>query len=326
MGVADPMRVEAEALALPAAAVGERGLGGRALRGIGRFVRRKPLGAFGGLIVLAMLVLATFADARVLGSSGPLIAPSGYNDQNLRSSQRLQGPSLTHPFGTDELGRDLLSRVIYGARVSVVIGFSAVAMSTVLSAAVGIASGYYGGRFDTLLQRVVDIWIAFPPLILLVTLVSLFAARGSPEERSFWIIVALGILLAAGSSRVIRGAVIALKTSPYIEAAKALGAVDARILLQHVLPNVVPVVIILATLQLGTAILAEAAISFLGYGVPAPFPAWGNMLSLQGLSYMRRDPWLAIWPGLAIALAVYGFNMLGDALRDVVDPRLRGST
>jgi peptide/nickel transport system permease protein len=270
-------------------------------------------------------VLATFSDARIFGSSEPLLAPSGYNEQNLRRDERLQPPTLSHPFGTDELGRDLLSRVIYGARVSVVIGFSAVAIAMVLATAIGVVSGYYGGWFDTLFQRLVDVWIAFPPLILVVTIVSLFAQRGGPEQRTFWIIIALAILLAASASRVVRGAVMALKHSPYIDAARALGATDARILLVHIFPNVVPVLIVLATLQLGTAILAEAAISFLGYGVPSPFPAWGNMLSLQGLAFMRVHPWLAIWPGLAIALAVYGFNVLGDALRDIADPRLRGT-
>ena len=293
------------------------------LRAVGLFIRRKPLGAFGGFLILVLLFTATFADGRVIGRSGPLLAPHWYDDQSL--TERLQGPSMSHPFGTDELGRDMLSRVIYGARVSVVIGFSAVTIAAIISILVGTLSGYFGGWFDTLVQRVVDIWISFPPLVLLITLVTVFAFRASPERRAFWLIIALGILIAAGSSRVVRGAVISIRNNQYVEAARALGASDLRIIFLHIVPDVLPVVIILSTVQLGAAILAEASISFLGYGIPPPFPAWGSMLSGKGILYMRADPWLAFWPGLAIALAVFGFNMLGDGLRDVLDPRLRGA-
>jgi peptide/nickel transport system permease protein len=271
-----------------------------------------------------MLFVATFADGRVIGRSEPLLAPQWYDDQAL--TERLQSPSLHHPFGTDEVGRDMFSRVIYGARVSVVIGFSAVTIAAIISTLVGTLSGYFGGWFDTFVQRVVDIWISFPPLVLLVTIVTMFSPRGGPEQRAFWLILALGIIIAAGSSRVVRGAVISVKHNQYVEAARTLGASDLRIILRHIVPNVLPVVIILSTVQLGSAILAEASISFLGYGIPPPFPAWGTMLSGKGILYMRADPWLAFWPGLAIALAVYGFNMLGDALRDVLDPRLRGAS
>jgi len=302
----------------------ERRLWADTLRGIGLFVRRKPLGAFGGFLVLVMLFVATFADGRVIGRSEPLLAPQWYDDQAL--TERLQSPSLRHPFGTDELGRDMLSRVIYGARVSVVIGFSAVTIAAIISTLVGTLSGYFGGWFDTLAQRVVDIWISFPPLVLLVTIVTMFSPRGGPEQRALWLILALGIIIAAGSSRVVRGAVMSVRHNQYVEAARTLGASDLRIVLRHILPNVLPVVIILSTVQLGSAILAEASISFLGYGIPPPFPAWGTMLSGKGILYMRADPWLAFWPGLAIALAVFGFNMLGDALRDVLDPRLRGAS
>jgi peptide/nickel transport system permease protein len=312
---------ETEAMTAPAARVEHRPWVG-ALRAVGSFARRKPLGAFGGFLVVLMLFTATFADGRVIGRTEHLLAPYWYDDQNL--SERLEGPSLQHFFGTDELGRDLFSRVIYGARVSVVIGFSAVTIAAFISILVGTVSGYFGGWLDTSVQRLVDIWIAFPPLVLLVTLVSVFSPRGGPEERAFWIILTMGVIIAAASSRVVRGAVIAVKHNQYIDAAHTLGASDARIIFRHILPNILPVVIILSTVQLGAAILAEAAISFLGYGVPPPFPAWGTMLSGKGLLYMRADPWLAFWPGLAIALAVYGFNMLGDALRDVLDPRLRG--
>jgi peptide/nickel transport system permease protein len=286
----------------------------RVLRALWWFTRRKPLGAFGGFIVVVMLVVALTAQ---------WIAPYWYDDQSW--TETMQGPSLKHPFGTDDLGRDMLSRVIYGARVSVVVGFSAVAISGVVAAFIGVISGYYGGRFDTMFQRLVDIWMSFPALVLLITIVSTFSRSGVFWNRVVAIIVVLGIIMAAGSSRVIRGAAISVKNNQYVEAARCMGASDARILIQHILPNVFAVIIILATVQLGAAILAESSISFLGWGVPPPFPSWGQMLSYKGILFMRADPWIAIWPGLAIALSVYGFNMLGDALRDVLDPRLRGS-
>jgi peptide/nickel transport system permease protein len=302
----------------------ERRLWADTLRSIGLFIRRKPLGAVCGFLILVMLFAAIFADGRVIGRNEPLLAPQWYDHQAL--TERSQGPSLHHPFGTDELGRDMLSRIIYGARVSVVVGFSAVTLAALISTLVGTLSGYFGGWLDTLTQRVVDIWISFPPLVLLVTIVTMFSPRGGPEQRAFWLILALGIIIAAGSSRVVRGAVISVRNNQYVEAARTLGASDLRIVVRHIVPNVLPVVIILSTVQLGAAILAEASISFLGYGIPPPFPAWGTMLSGKGIQYMRADPWLAFWPGLAIALAVYSFNMLGDALRDVLDPRLRGAS
>ncbi len=286
----------------------------RVLGALWWFTRRKPLGAFGGFIVVVMLVVALTAQ---------WIAPYWYDDQSW--TETMQGPSLEHPFGTDDLGRDMLSRVIYGARVSVVVGFSAVAISGIVAAIIGVISGYYGGRFDTMFQRLVDIWMSFPALVLLITIVSTFSRSGVFWNRVIAIIVVLGIIMAAGSSRVIRGAAISVKNNQYVEAARCMGASDARILVQHILPNVFAVIIILATVQLGAAILAESSISFLGWGVPPPFPSWGQMLSYKGILFMRADPWIAIWPGLAIALSVYGFNMLGDALRDVIDPRLRGS-
>jgi peptide/nickel transport system permease protein len=285
----------------------------RVLRGLWRFFRRKPLGAFGGILVLAMIAVAVTAQ---------WIAPYWYDDQSWKEA--MQGPSLKHLFGTDDLGRDVLSRVIYGARVSAVVGFSAVTISAVVATTVGTVSGYYGGWFDSLFQRLVDIWMSFPAIVILVTIVSAFSRSGDPVHRVVAITLVMGILMAAGSSRVIRGAAISVKTNQYVEAARCIGAGDVRILAHHILPNVFAVVIILATVQLGAAILAESSISFLGWGVPPPFPSWGQMLSSKGLLYMRVDVWLALWPGLAIAFSVYGFNMLGDALRDVLDPRLRG--
>lgn len=292
----------------------ERSLLSRVLRSLWWFTRRKPLGAFGGFLVVVMIFVAITAQ---------WIAPYWYDDQSW--AEAMQGPSLAHPFGTDDLGRDMLSRVIYGARVSVVVGFSAVTISALIATVVGTISGYYGGWFDSLFQRLVDIWMSFPGLVILVTVVSAFSRSGDPVHRILAITVVLGTMMAAGSSRVIRGATIAMKNNQYVEAARCIGANDTRILARHILPNVFAVIIILATVQLGGAILVESSISFLGWGVPPPFPSWGQMLSFKGILFMRAHPWLALWPGLAIALAVYGFNMLGDALRDVLDPRLRGS-
>lgn len=273
-----------------------------------QFIQRKPLGAIGGALVLLLLVVAVTA---------PLLSPYEYDVG--QSSVRLQGPSLAHPFGTDASGRDMLSRIIWGARISVTVGFGAVAISTILAVTIGVVSGYFGGWVDLLVQRLVDIWIAFPALVLLISLV---AAIGP----GLWsVTVILGILLAPGTSRVVRSAVIGIRHLPYIESASCIGAGHTRVIWKYVLPNVFAPIIVLATVQLGTAILAESTLSFLGYGVPPPYPAWGGMLSGTGRAFMLQSPWLSIWPGLAISLAVFGFNMLGDALRDELDPRLRGS-
>ena len=272
------------------------------------FLHRKPLGAIGAAIVLLLIVVALAA---------PLLAPYEY-DVGV-ASERLQGPSLAHPFGTDANGRDMLSRIIWGARISVTVGFGAVALSTLLAVVVGTASGYFGGTIDLVVQRLVDIWIAFPALVLLISMVAVIG----PGLWSITFI--LGILLAPGTSRVVRSAVIAIRHLPYIESASCIGAGHVHVILKYILPNVFAPVIVLATAQLGTAILAEATLSFLGYGVPPPYPAWGGMLSGTGRAFMLQSPWLSFWPGLAISLVVFGFNMLGDALRDELDPRLRGS-
>ena len=272
------------------------------------FIARKPLGAIGGALVLLLIVIAIAA---------PVTAPYPYDVGN--AAERLQGPTIAHPFGTDANGRDMLSRIIWGAQVSVTVGFGAVLISTVLAVTIGMISGYYGGWVDLVVQRLVDVWISFPALVLLISMVAV-AGPG------LWSITAiLGILLAPGTSRVVRSAVLAIRHQPYIESASCIGAGDTWVLLRYILPNVFAPIIVLATVQLGTAILAESTLSFLGYGVPPPYPAWGSMLSGTGRAFMLQSPWLSIWPGLAISLAVFGFNMLGDALRDELDPRLRGS-
>src|SRR5207253_8464609 len=194
----------------------------------------------------------------------------------------------------------------------------AVALTTVFATIIGVSSAYLGGAYDIVVQRVVDAWMSFPALVIIL---SMLAALGPGLLN---LILALSILGAAGTSRVIRGAALSTMQNPYVEAARALGAGHARVILCHVLPNVMATIIILATIGLGTVILAESALSFLGFGVPPPYPSWGGMLSGSGRTYMLRALWMAIWPGAAISLAVFGFNMLGDALRDVLDPRLRG--
>jgi peptide/nickel transport system permease protein len=275
---------------------------------VARFCRRKPLGALGGLIVAGLLAMALFAR---------WIAPHDY-DETIRAA-RMKPPGVAYWMGTDNLGRDIFSRVVYGARVSVTVGFGAVLLATLLAATIGITSGYFGGAYDIAVQRVVDAWQSFPALVIVL---SLMAVLGPGLLN---VIFALGVIGAAGASRVIRAATLGIAANAYFEAARAIGCGHVRIILRYVLPNVASTIIILATIGLGTAILAESALSFLGFGVPPPYPSWGAMLSGSGRSFMYRAPWMAFWPGLAISLAVFGFNMLGDALRDVLDPRLRGT-
>ena len=305
-------RVEIPQQVAPVKAAHARGRSWRGsidtLRALGRFTRRKPLGAIGAVIVVALLVMAVFAEQ---------IAPYGY-DESIRGA-RMQSPSATYWLGTDNLSRDIWSRIVYGARVSITIGFATVGMAVALATTVGVSSGYFGGIYDLIVQRVVDAWLSFPALVIVL---SVMAVLGPGLLN---VALSLAIIIAAINSRVIRGATIAIAHGTYVEAARAVGCGHARIIMRHILPNVVATIIILATIGLGTAILAESALSFLGFGVPPPYPAWGAMLSGSGRTYMFRAPWMAIWPGVAISLAVFGFNMLGDALRDVLDPRLRGA-
>jgi peptide/nickel transport system permease protein len=278
------------------------------VRAVLRFARRKPLGAVGGVVVLALLVLALFADQ---------IAPHSYA-QSIPGA-RMKPPSGQFWMGTDNLSRDIWSRVVYGARISVTVGFVTVALATLMATAVGVSSAYLGGAYDMVVQRLVDAWISFPALVIIL---SLMAALGPGLPN---LILALSILGASSASRVIRGATLAVIAHSYIEAGHAVGAGHLRIVLRHVLPNVMTTILILATIGLGQVILAESALSFLGFGIPPPYPSWGGMLSGSGRSFMYHAPWMALFPAMAISLAVFGFNMLGDALRDVLDPRLRGS-
>jgi peptide/nickel transport system permease protein len=292
----------------PGGAAVARGHAARIGAAILWFCRQKPLGALGALIVTTLIVVALAAD---------WIAPYHYGDTI--AGANMKAPSRVFWLGTDNLGRDVFSRVVYGARVSITVGFGAVLLSNVLAAVIGITSGYFGGTYDLIVQRIVDAWQSFP---FLVVILSIMAVLG---PGLFNVVLALGILGSAGASRIVRGAAISVTQNQYVEAARALGAGHLRIMCLYIMPNVMATLIVIATIGLGAFILAESALSFLGFGVPPPYPSWGAMLSGSGRSLFYRAPWMAIWPGAAISLAVFGFNMLGDALRDVLDPRLRGS-
>lgn len=282
-----------------------------------RFVRRKPLAGFG------LLVLLLIAFVSLPGVDG-LITTHTYQQQEIASI--LKGPSPEHFLGTDQLGRDVYSRMIVGARIAVVIGFGGTAMTIAVSAVIGLFSGYSRGWTDTLVQRLVELWYAFPPLVLLVALTPFFRQSISDlKVLEIKMAFVIAMLYASGDVRVIRSAVLTLVNLDYVEAARVMGASHLRIMVRHILPNVVPVMIVLATVNVGAIIITEASISFLGLGIPDPFPSWGRMLSGAGREHLVRQPLLSIWPGFAIAAVVFGFNMLGDGLRDVLDPRLRGS-
>jgi peptide/nickel transport system permease protein len=296
-----------EAIAQPQV-IGKESRLPRAVRVPLLFCRKKPLGGLGGVIVVAMLVMATGAE---------WIAHYPY-DQSIAGA-RMKPPGPEFWMGTDNLSRDMWSRVVYGARVSVTVGFATIALGMLIATAIGISSAYLGGAYDLVVQRVVDAWMSFPYLVIIL---SIMAVLGPGLLN---LILALSILIAASGARVIRGAALSVMQNPYLEAARAMGSGHFRIVLRYVLPNVMATILILATIGLGAVILAESSLSFLGFGVPPPYPSWGSMLSGSGRSYMYRAPWMAFWPGLAISLAVFGFNMLGDALRDVLDPRLRGA-
>lgn len=271
-----------------------------------RFTRRKPLGAFGGFLILFLLFLALTA---------PWIAP--YHYQTTDVVNRLQGSSADHWLGTDRLGRDVMSRLIWASQTTVIISFGAAILLGIAAATIGILSGYFRGWVDIVLQRFVDIWQAFPTLIALIVIVSIIG------NGRFQLILVLGLITAAGTSRVVRSKALSVCAEPYIEAARVVGAPGWRIMLMHILPNVFPTVFVLSAVRLGGIVLTEASLSFLGFGTPPPFPTWGAMLQ-DSLASAASHPMMAIWPGLAIAAAVFGFNLLGDALRDVLDPRMRG--
>lgn len=274
-----------------------------------RLIREKPLGTAGGIIVLVLFAVGALAD---------VLAPYGMNEVDLYA--RLAAPSGQHPFGTDNVGRDVFSRIVYGAQVSVIVGLAGACISALVSTILGVISGYAGGKTDMIIQRFVDAWMCFPALFLLLTAMAV-AGPGIVQ-----VIVLLGLMRGITGARVVRSAVLGIKENVYIAAARNVGVSNMRMLLRHVLPNVMAPIIILFTVSMGYMIITEATLSFLGFGVPPPQPSWGGMLSGPGRQFMLKAPWMALFPGLALAAVVWGINMFGDALRDLLDPRLRGGS
>lgn len=269
-------------------------------------MRTRPLGLFGLLLVSLLVLSAVFA---------PWLAPYSPFEQDMQV--RLSGPSLAHVLGTDEVGRDLLSRVIWGAQVSMRVGIIAVGQGTLSGAFWGMISGYFGGWIDNAIQRIMDALIAFPAIVLAMTMIFLL---GPSLEN---VMLAIAIVITPGNSRIVRSVVLSIKENLYVEAARTIGAGHTRILLHHILPNSFAPILVLITLYFGNAILIEASLSFLGLGVRPPTPSWGAMLNDSGRLYFENNPWIALVPGAAISLGVMGFNLFGDALRDIFDPRLR---
>ena len=272
----------------------------------GRLFREKPLGAIGAIFCLIFLLAGIFAD---------VLAPYGYNQ--IMPINRMKPPSWQFWFGTDNLGRDIFSRVLYGARLSVIIGLSAAGIGTFISLVIGIVSGYIGGKVDMLVQRFVDAWLSFPGIVILIVVVAV-VGPGMPQ-----IIGILGVQGGIAGSRIIRSAVLSVREQSYVHAAQSIGGTPMRVMLRHILPNVMAPVIVLFTVGVGNVILAESALSFLGFGVPPPAPTWGGMLTGSSRNYMYLAPWMALAPGICLTLVVFSINMFGDALRDLLDPRMR---
>jgi peptide/nickel transport system permease protein len=275
--------------------------------GISSFVQRKPLGAIGAVILFAFIVVALLA---------PQLATHDPDLNNYRA--RVKPPSVEHWFGTDNFGRDIYSRVIYGARISMYVGILATLLGTSIGAAAGLLSGFLGGRTDQFMQRVADVMFTIPGLVLAMAIVTMLG------PSMFNVVLAIAIPRIPDTNRVIRSAVLSVKESLYVDAAHAVGCANWRIMLRHILPNVLAPYIVIASAGLSGAILVESSLSFLGLGVPPPAPSWGRMLSTEGMRFFETATWMAVFPGIFISAAVFGANLFGDALRDVLDPKLRG--
>jgi peptide/nickel transport system permease protein len=273
-----------------------------------RFCRKKPLGAAGGALMLVMLVTAVFAN--VLATYDPIATDA---------ANTLARPGPEHWLGSDHLGRDIYSRIVHGARVSLIVGVMSTLCGSVFGGLIGLLSAYFGGKTDLITQRVLDILQGLPLLVLALVM---SAALGPSVQN---VIIAISVPIIPRAARVIRASVLSIREMQYVEAARALGLRHLRIAFRHILPNTMGPFIVLTTAQLGSAILVEASLSFLGLGVPEPYPSWGRMLSVSAAEYAQKAPWLVLFPGIAISLAVFGSNLLGDALRDTLDPRLRGA-
>ncbi len=284
-------------------------IGGETWAVIRKFVVTKPLGAIGGLVIVILILTAFFA---------PSLAP--YDVYELNQKLQFGAPSISHPFGSDEFGRDLLSRIIMGTRIAMLIGFLASFSGATMGAVVGVVSAYIGGKTDLYIQRVMDILLAFPLLILALAIVTVLG-------RSITnLIIAIAIPLIPRTARIVRSSALAAKELVYVEAARAVGSSHIRVMFRHIAPNIMAPYLIVLTATLGSAILTEASLSFLGLGTAEPTPSWGLMLSGGAPLYAEKAPWVAIFPGLAISMAVFGFNLFGDSLRDALDPRLRHRT
>ena len=269
-------------------------------------IKKKPLGALGFFITILLFFVGLFAD---------YLAPYGINE--LHMSDRLLAPSTSYWLGTDNLGRDIFSRVIYGARVSLIVGLSVSIIATIISISLGMLSAYIGGKFDLIIQRFVDGFMCIPILIIIMVVISMLG------QGLIQLIVIMGFSFGISGSRYSRGFALTIIQNTYIESAKAIGCSTSRILIFHVLPNILPLIIVGFTILLPGVILMEAGLSFLGYGIPPPDPSWGGMLSGTNRSYMFLAPWMVIWPGFALSLVVFGTHMFGDAMRDLLDPRLK---
>ena len=272
------------------------------------FCREKPLGALAAILLLVLLLAAAFAET--LATHDPIRTDAEHT---------LAPPDHAHWFGTDNLGRDIYSRIIYGARISLAVGIASTLLGALFGGIIGVISGYFGGWFDLMAQRMMDILQGLPLLILALVM----AAALGPSIGN--VIVAISVPIIPRAQRVIRASVIAIREFVYIEAARALGVGHSRIAFRHVLPNTIGPFIVLMTAQFGGAILVEAALSFLGLGVPEPYPSWGRMLSISAAEFAQKAPWMVLFPGIAISLVVFASNLLGDAVRDKLDPRLRGA-
>jgi peptide/nickel transport system permease protein len=296
------MNPSVEALAQDSRALGPA----RWLVGLGRFARRRPLGAAGAVIILLMIGAAAFA---------PFIAP--YHPLETDFAAQFSPPTAAHWLGTDAFGRDLLSRLIYGSRTALLVGFTSAFLGATLGAILGVASAYFGGRIDLVVQRIVDLFLAFPIIILALAVVSILGTGVGN------VIMAITVPMVPNCARVVRSSALAVRQMPYIDAARAAGSGHERIIFRHMLPNVMAPYLIMLTAYVGQAILLEASLSFLGLGVAEPTPAWGLMLRGAAVEFAESAPWMAIFPGLAISLGVFAFNLFGDSLRDALDPRLR---